>query len=244
MGRLKQAEQGVDALKAGEKTKDTLKNGAKTEENITEESKDIAKNSDGIKTNENQSGKINKKADEATDVAKQAADIDKSAVDNVAEAGNATRKFVKETADESLDLDKVVEEAVDKASEGGLDIIVNNKGVPYPEVKDVRTGKNMAFPNGVDSRIPKEDRVGWYRNQKEANLYRTNNTDILCKRDYIDEWYKRGYETPEGGWGLYEIHHIKPREFGGNANFENMMPILIGTHRKSVTPWWNNYGSR
>ena len=44
-------------------------------------------------------------------MAKQAADIDKSAVDNVAEAGNATRKFVKETADEGLDLDKIVEEA-------------------------------------------------------------------------------------------------------------------------------------
>ena len=29
---------------------------------------------------------------------------------------------------------------------------------------------------------------------------------------------------PEGGWNLYEIHHITPREFGGSAEFEIGLP--------------------
>ena len=41
---------------------------------------------------------------------------------------------------------------------------------------------------------------------------------------------------------MYEIHHIKPREFGGSADFENMVPLLKDVHRKIVTPWWNAYG--
>ena len=122
--------------------------------------------------------------------------------------------------------------------------VVNNKGIEYPEVKDIRTGENMIFPEDVGARIPKEQRVGWYRNQREANMYRTNDADILCKKDYIDEWYRRGYETPEGGWENYEIHHIKPREFGGNASFENLIPLPIKVHRGIVTPWWNNYGDK
>lgn len=126
-------------------------------------------------------------------------------------------------------------------SKSGTSSAVNSKGVPYPEVKDIRTGQNMGFPEGVGSRVPKESRVGWYRNQSEANLYRVNDTDILCKKDYIDEWYRCGYQTPEGGWDLYEIHHIKPREFGGSADFENMVPLLKDVHRKVVTPWWNGY---
>ena len=112
----------------------------------------------------------------------------------------------------------------------------------WTEVKDIRTEQNMVFPEGVGSRVPKDSRVGWYRNQSEANLYRVNDTDILCKKDYIDEWYRRGYQTPEGGWNLYEIHHITPREFGGSAEFENMVPLLKDVHRKVVTPWWNGYG--
>ena len=128
------------------------------------------------------------------------------------------------------------------AFKSGRTSVVNSKGVAYPEVMDIRTGQNMVFPEGVGSRVPKDSRVGWYRNQSEANLYRVNDTDILCKKDYIDEWYRRGYQTPEGGWDLYEIHHIKPREFGGSAVFENMVPLLKDVHRKVVTPWWNGYG--
>ena len=130
----------------------------------------------------------------------------------------------------------------DAGKSGSKTSVVNSKGVAYPEVMDIRTGQNMVFPEGVSSRVPKDSRVGWYRNQSEANLYRVNDTDILCKKDYIDEWYRRGYQTPEGGWNLYEIHHIKPREFGGSADFENMVPLLKDVHRKVVTPWWNGYG--
>jgi len=117
----------------------------------------------------------------------------------------------------------------------------NKKGEPYPEVKDPRTGENMKFPEGDLERVPPEERVDWYRNQAEANANRTNDEEILCKKDFIDEWYRRGYETPEGGWDKYEIHHIKPREFGGENAFENLIPVLKEVHRKIITPWWMSY---
>lgn len=124
---------------------------------------------------------------------------------------------------------------------GNSEPVKNSKGVPYPEVIDIRTGKNMEFPANVGSRIPKDQRVPWFRNKKEADLHRNNSSDILCKKDYIDEWYKRGYSDPPEDWKNYEIHHIKPREFGGSASFENLVPVLINVHRSIVSPWGASY---
>ena len=51
-------------------------------------------------------------------------------------------------------------------------------------------------------------------------------------------------DTPKGGWGLYDIHHIKPLEFGGVTSFENMTPIIRGTHQTEFNTFWRNYGKR
>ena len=119
---------------------------------------------------------------------------------------------------------------------------VNNKGDEYPRIKDIKTGEDLEFPEGPLQRVPKEDRIPWYRNKREADLYRTGSDEILCRYDFIKEWERRGYATPEGGWDLYEIHHILPREFGGSNSFENLTPVLKTIHQKIVTPWWNSYG--
>ena len=120
---------------------------------------------------------------------------------------------------------------------------VNKNGEEYPDIIDLKTGEQLEFPEGELLRVPSEDRVPWYRSQAEANLYRTNSTDILCRKDFIDEWYRRGFETPPGGWDLYEIHHILPREFGGSSLFENLTPVLKQPdHRSLLNPWWMAFG--
>lgn len=54
----------------------------------------------------------------------------------------------------------------------------------YPSVIDPRTGRQMAFPSDIQGRVPRDKRYTW-----------TN----FDRRDFIKEWYDRGYENPLGG---------------------------------------------
>ena len=117
----------------------------------------------------------------------------------------------------------------------------NKKGVAYPKITDVKTGKLMEFPEGDLEIVPKENRVEWYRNQSLANVNRTD--PIMCKRDFIEEWYNRGYNTPSGGWGLYDIHHIKPRQYGGSNSFDNLTPVQKNTH-DTLDTLWKSFGGK
>lgn len=96
----------------------------------------------------------------------------------------------------------------------------------YPNVIDPRTGRRIPLPF-VSNKVPKEDRVDWNKEER---------------RKYIAEWYDRGYETPQGGWDKYDIHHIKPREFGGDNTFENLVPVERNTHQKEFNTFWREFG--
>ncbi|WP_147377918.1 HNH endonuclease signature motif containing protein [Mycobacteroides abscessus] len=103
----------------------------------------------------------------------------------------------------------------------------NNDIQPYPHAYHPGTGDEMPFPPGDLDRISKDDRFEW-----------TN----MDRYYYIKQWHDMGYETPPGGWNLYDIHHIKPREFGGDNSFENLIPVPRSLHNQSITPWWRNFG--
>lgn len=103
---------------------------------------------------------------------------------------------------------------------------LNSKGVSYPEVKDPRTGKNIPMPEGELEIVPKDQRVEW------------NNA---TRSEFIKEWYDRGYQTPEGGWDKYDIHHILPREYGGTNDFENLVPVERKIHQTQLNSWWQGY---
>lgn len=104
--------------------------------------------------------------------------------------------------------------------------IYNKNGDAYPEIIDPRTGKNIEFPEGPLDRVPKDQRVEWNNDRRG---------------DYIKEWYERGYETPEGGWEKYDVHHIRPREFGGNNSFDNLVPVERRLHQTKFNPFWFGY---
>ena len=102
----------------------------------------------------------------------------------------------------------------------------NKNGQSYPELKDPRTGENIKFPEGDLQRVPKDQRVDW---------------DSYDRYNYIKEWYDRGYDTPTGGWENYDIHHIQPREFGGDNSFWNLVPVERSLHQQQFNPFWLGY---
>jgi hypothetical protein len=95
----------------------------------------------------------------------------------------------------------------------------------YPEVIDLRTGRPMSFPADIGAKIPKADRISWGANQRG---------------EFITEWYERGYTPPKGGWSNYDIHHIKPREYGGSNDFWNLSPVARQTH-KELNSFWKGF---
>ncbi|WP_236546237.1 HNH endonuclease signature motif containing protein [Anoxybacillus sp. PDR2] len=102
--------------------------------------------------------------------------------------------------------------------------LLNKKGVIYPYYRDPRMRKVMKKPSSTTwDRVPKEQRVKWSTSQRDK---------------YLD-WYIENY-----GFiikSFYEVHHIRPREYGGNNDYSNLIPLLSSFHRKVVNPWWTNY---
>jgi filamentous hemagglutinin len=46
--------------------------------------------------------------------------------------------------------------------------------------------------------------------------------------------------TPDG-WASYDIHHIHPRELGGNNDFDNLVPVLREVHQSEFNEFWRNW---
>jgi hypothetical protein len=103
--------------------------------------------------------------------------------------------------------------------------LLNKAGKFYPKVSDLRTGKPIAFPTSDLKRTSQSKRVQW--GAKERG-------------DFIKQWYDLGYKTPRGGWSNYDIHHIKPREFGGSNQFWNLTPVQRNTHQKEFNTFWRD----
>jgi RHS repeat-associated protein len=110
------------------------------------------------------------------------------------------------------------------------DDVVNQAGKRYPRWIDPRTGRPVPFPSGPLARVAKSEKVTWT----------TLGTDS-DRAQFIAEWHRRGYAAPSGGWQRYDIHHIKPREFGGTNEFENLVPVERGFHQQEFNDFWRNY---
>ena len=52
---------------------------------------------------------------------------------------------------------------------------------------------------------------------------------------------RSGYKTPRGGWERYDIHHIKPREFGGGNDFWNLVPVEQQMHQDLFNSFWRDF---
>ncbi|MFL9510550.1 DUF637 domain-containing protein [Acinetobacter baumannii] len=129
-------------------------------------------------------------------------------------------------AGKNVDILKSEKNIIGKNYSAGLNReILNKAGDFYPNVPDLRTGRTISFPVGDLKKVPELSRVSWGAQERGK---------------FIQEWYKRGYETPRGGWSEYDIHHIKPREFGGTNEFWNLTPVQRKTHQQEFNSFWRN----
>jgi hypothetical protein len=116
----------------------------------------------------------------------------------------------------------------------------NSNGVDYPDVKypkgHPKQGQRMEFPD-FDSlkEIPKDKRAVWSGAKKSG--------PIKGRDAYIEEWGARKLPDPPGGWEKYDIHHIRPRQYGGQNEWDNLIPILKDIHNGAggVSPWWAGF---
>lgn len=95
----------------------------------------------------------------------------------------------------------------------------------YPDVIDPRTGSKITLPH-VNEIVPEGARVSWGRIERAT---------------FIKEWHSRGFPRPKGGWGVYDIHHITPRAYGGTNDFWNLVPVERNTH-KLFNNFWRLFG--
>ncbi len=84
----------------------------------------------------------------------------------------------------------------------------------YPRVVDTRTGRLIPFPSSL-----------FRRAGTAANVH-----PPADKGAFIAEWYQRGLPSPDRPWDELQLHHIHPREWGGDNDFWNLVPLPIETH--------------
>ena len=104
---------------------------------------------------------------------------------------------------------------------------LNRRGMTYPQIPDPRTGQPIRFPDGRLAIVDRADRVHW---------------GGVERRDFIKDWIDRGYDVPAGGWSKDDIHHIRPREYGGTNDFDNLVPVLRGEDgHVQFNRFWENW---
>lgn len=104
--------------------------------------------------------------------------------------------------------------------------LFNKKGIEYPKYKDEYSGIKMFMPDANLAWVPEKQRVK--RDPRLAEKYQ--------------KWYERKYGIPPFDWDEVDIHHIIPLAYGGDNSMDNLIPLPKEFHRKTVTPWWRNYG--
>ena len=58
---------------------------------------------------------------------------------------------------------------------------------------------------------------------------------------YIKQYEEKYGKQPSSFWSSVQIHHIRPRQYGGALNdFNNLMPVKTESHR-AITSWFRNY---
>ncbi|MCM3341034.1 HNH endonuclease [Paenibacillus sp. MER TA 81-3] len=106
--------------------------------------------------------------------------------------------------------------------------LLNKKGVKYPEYTD----------NNSKLVLTKPASTTWTKGNIGCGL---TPTERIKYRDYYDTSYGSITWVDNLGRVKYEIHHIRPCNYGGTNIYDNLIPLPYDFHRKVVTPWWSSY---
>ncbi|CAH1200624.1 hypothetical protein PAECIP111893_01510 [Paenibacillus plantiphilus] len=101
--------------------------------------------------------------------------------------------------------------------------LANSKATLYPYYKDSTSGKVMTEPSTTT--MSKTTSIKWEKADRAAYI-----------KKYSELYPKNGYK-----WDDYDIHHIKPREYGGTNDFNNLIPVPRNFHVYTVNDWWRYY---
>ena len=98
--------------------------------------------------------------------------------------------------------------------------LFNRRGVKYPTATEVFSRKSCWKP---PTNLVK-------RQMKRSNSFRNN---------YI-AYFNKKYPSTKISWRNYEIHHMRPLQYGGTNSVSNGM-ALNRTQHKKYTSWWVYY---
>lgn len=105
-------------------------------------------------------------------------------------------------------------------------ILTNRRATVYPYHYDPYANRVMAEP----------DRTDWPRTGSSVTWGKAERGAYIKK-------YSELY--PNNGWNwsgeVTNIHHVKPRDFGGTNAFDNLIPISARVHQTIVSPWFTGY---
>lgn len=105
------------------------------------------------------------------------------------------------------------------------DFLFNKKAVEYPSVTDCFGNVSMTVPSSA----------AW---SKVSNPVAALTT---AERNAYITWYEQTYNNGNSlNWNDVQIHHIKPRAYGGTHVYSNLMPLKTSVHT-TVTTWWASY---
>lgn len=116
----------------------------------------------------------------------------------------------------------------ERINSGRNSIETNKLDEPYPQVIDPRTGRPVEFPEGRLNRVPEDQRTPPLTNDEKAQYWRR----FFGEGNQLPP----GYKTED-----YDLHHIKPREFGGTNDYNNLVPLRLDVHQEEFSSWWKNY---
>lgn len=103
-------------------------------------------------------------------------------------------------------------------------LLFNKKANQYPEYTDSKSGIYAVPP---------------YYTYLKAEV---KDTWTTYKRDKYRQWYADTYYAGKVPWNWkdYNIHHIRPLQYGGLSDNGNLIPLTIEQHNKFTT-WWKSY---
>lgn len=86
--------------------------------------------------------------------------------------------------------------------------------------------KNQYFPNYIDP-VSKKQAVDGVR----TDWAKTGSRPWNGRKSYIKQFETNYGTQAESYWNAVQIHHIRPRNFGGEDTFDNLMPVETSSHR-------------
>ena len=95
--------------------------------------------------------------------------------------------------------------------------------------------KNEYFPNYIDP-VSKKQAIDGIR----TDWLKTGSRPWNGRNTYIKNFESQYGKQSENYWKSVQIHHIRPRNFGGSDEFDNLMPVETNAHRL-ITKWFVSY---